>query len=218
MSGAQSVGLQTAHNTASDFSAHEFLIKMAINKIWVSTLVQVKAVTNAGGLSPVGYVDVQPMVNMLDGANNATPHGTIYHIPYLRLQGGTNAIILDPVINDIGICVFAHSDITSVKNTGAISNPNSGRNNAPADGLYIGGVLNGVPQQYIMFAGGGISVISPTKVTISAPNLELDGSSGITIKGKITSDSDAVFAGISVDNHYHTDPQGGVTTPPIAGT
>lgn len=48
-----------------------------------------------------------------------------------------------------------------------------------ADALYIGGILNGVPTQYVQFAADGIHLVSPTKVTVQAPNVEIDGSVAI---------------------------------------
>ena len=50
---------------------------------------------------PSGW-GAQPLVNMLDGAGDATEHGTIFGLHYTRLQGGANAIILDPQVDDIG--------------------------------------------------------------------------------------------------------------------
>lgn len=48
-----------------------------------------------------------------------------------------------------------------------------------ADGIYIGGVLNGVPEQYIQYSDTGIHMHSPTKVRITAPEIELDAETSI---------------------------------------
>ncbi|MDE1138201.1 MAG: hypothetical protein PW999_00810 [Paraburkholderia tropica] len=50
---------------------------------------KVKGVTNSSGVAPVGFVDVQVLVNQLDGWNNATAHGTIYNLP--RISGSRAA-------------------------------------------------------------------------------------------------------------------------------
>lgn len=160
---------------ASAFNAHAFLISQMIGKAWTATLVQVQAVSNAGGVAAVGTVDVLPMVAQIDGQGQATPHGIIYGLPYFRLQGGANAVILDPQIGDIGIAVFASRDISSVKANKAPANPGSRRRNDPADGLYIGGVLNGVPTQYIQFATGGLTIVSTGTITITAPTVNVAG-------------------------------------------
>ena len=114
-----------------------------------------------GGVGAVGYVDVQPLVNQVDGFGSAIPQGRLHNIPYLRMQGGVNAIILDPQVGDIGVCVFSDRDISSVKTTKARANPGSRRRFDVADGLYLGGMLNGAPSQYIEFAPDRINIVSP---------------------------------------------------------
>lgn len=109
----------------SEYNRIYFAISQAIAKVQTATLVQIMAVTNAGEVDPVGFVDIMPLVNQVDGNGNPTPHVTIYNIPYLRIQGGTNAIIIDPQVGDIGIAVFTSRDISKVKSTKAQANPGS---------------------------------------------------------------------------------------------
>jgi len=198
-------GAQTYADGSNEYDTLLFIINQAIRQNATATVAQVKAVTNDGGLAPVGYVDVQPMVHMLDGNSQPTPHGVIYNVPYTRLQGGKNAVIIDPVIGDIGICIFASHDISSVKTNKAPSNPGSRRRFSMADGLYIGGVLNGVPENYIQFDSSGDIVMKPaTKVTVL---------------GQFVADKITTSAGVDLDTHPH----GGVQTgtgesgPPIPG-
>lgn len=167
-------GLAQAGQGDSEFGALQFLISQALNRVSTATLVKVVSVTNAGGLSPVGFVDVQPLVNQLDGAGNAVPHGVLHRLPYFRLQGGADAVILDPKVGDIGMAAFANRDISLVKTSKAQNNPGSWRSHDMADGLYFGGLLNGTPVQYVQFTAGGINVVSPSKVTVAAPNIELN--------------------------------------------
>lgn len=169
-------GLAQAGQGDSEFGALQFLISQALLRVSTATLVKVVSVTNAGGLSPVGFVDVQPLVNQLDGAGNAVPHGVLHRLPYFRLQGGTDAIILDPKVGDIGMAAFANRDISLVKASKAQNNPGSWRSHDMADGLYFGGLLNATPVQYVQFTAGGINVVSPSKVTVTAPNIELNAS------------------------------------------
>jgi hypothetical protein len=158
------------------------------------TLVKIVSVTNNGGVSPVGFVDVQPLVNQVDGAGNATPHGVVYNIPYFRLQGGTNAIILDPQVGDMGMCGFASRDISSVKSSKGQANPGSGRTFDWADGLYFGGLLNGTPVQYIAFSSSGIDIVSPTQIRLAAPNIVLQATQniGLTAGTEITNSAPAI--------------------------
>lgn len=179
--GAGYTPLQEPGTGTDEFSVVYFLIKKVMGRMATCTLVQVKKVTNAGGLSPVGYVDIVPLVNQVDGNNNQTPHGVIYHCPYMRLQGGADAVIIDPKVGDIGIAVFASRDISGVDANRTAANPQSSpgslRQFDMADALYIGGILNGVPTQYVQFSAAGITVSSPTKVTVQAPTVELHANS-----------------------------------------
>lgn len=165
------VGEREVESGASEYNAHAFLIQQILNRISTATLVRVEAVTNEGGVAPVGFVDVHPLINQVDGLRKATPHTVIFGVPYFRLQGGTDAIILDPKIGDIGIAIFADHDISTVKATRDESNPGSGRRFDMADGLYIGGVLNGTPENYVQFSEAGITVVSTVQVKVSAPDV-----------------------------------------------
>jgi hypothetical protein len=161
---------QEPSDTASDYNTLVFVINQLLGKLRTCTVVKVLSVTNDGGVSPVGFVDVQPMVNYVDGIGNAVPHGSIFNLPYFRLQGGTNAFIIDPAINDIGIAVISDRDISAVKNTLTVSNPGSLREFDLADGIYIGGILNGTPINYIGWdALGNLNIKASLAVNITAP-------------------------------------------------
>jgi hypothetical protein len=174
-------GVADPADGAGEYGALTFLVGQILAEIGTVTLVKVVAVTNSGGVSPVGFVDVQPLVNQVDGAGNATPHGVVYNLPYFRLQGGTNAIILDPQVDDIGMCGFASRDISSVKASKAQANPGSGRTFSMADGLYFGGLLNGVPVQYMAFSANGIDIVSPTRIQMIAPQVVVKASTAFTV-------------------------------------
>ncbi len=209
-------GLFTPWSTWGKFGQIDFIIRQILASVQTATLVKVLSCTNTGGVSPFGLVDVVPMVNQIDAAGNSQPHSTIFNIPYLRLQGGANAVILDPQAGDIGIAVFANRDISKVKNTQAQGDPGSARQFDYSDGLYLGGLLNGVPTQYIRFSSAGISIVSPDTVTIQAPTIALQGS--VTISEGLTV-TDDVTAGpnlISLENHIHTsEAPGDPTSPPL---
>lgn len=168
-------GFQRPGSASSEFNALAFLVQAMMNGMATATLVKVKGVTNSGGVSPVGYVDIQPMVNLVDGIGTAVPHGTVYKCPYQRIQGGANAIIMDPEVGDIGVAVFADRDISSATANKAPANPGSSRRFDMADGLYFGGFLNAVPTQYVQFSPAGIKIHSPTLVKLEAPDIQLSG-------------------------------------------
>lgn len=159
--------------TAGDFNRVSFLISQALAKLQTATLVKVVGVTNNGGLSPVGFVDVTPLVNQVDKQGIPTEHATIFNVPYFRLQGGANAVIIDPVVGDIGMAAFASRDISKVKSTKGRANPGSFRQYNFADGMYFGGLLNGTPSQYIQFSAAGIKIHSPAAVILDAPDVQI---------------------------------------------
>ena len=192
-------------------TAHSFLVRKILSTVATATLVQVVSCTNDGGLSPVGRVDVMPLVNQVDGQGNGTPHGTIHNCCYARVQGGSNGIIIDPQPGDIGVAVFADRDISKVKSTGAQANPGSRRQFDMADGIYILPVLSRAPTQFIQFNADGITVTSPTKIILRAPTVEIDASSQVTVNtptasysGQITAQGDVTAQGTSLHGHVHT--------------
>lgn len=208
-------GQQSLQGAGSDYNSLVFVFQQLINKLATVALVQVKAVTNAGGVSPVGTVDVQPLVNQLTGQGVPYPHGTIYKVPYFRLQGGANAVILDPQVGDLGMCAFCSRDISAAKTAKGVANPGSYRTFDWADGLYLGGFLNGTPTQYVQFTAGGIQLTSPTKVKITAPAIELDGP--VTATSSIVATGDVTGNGTSLHTHVHSGVQSGGSNsgPPV---
>jgi hypothetical protein len=176
-------------NTATEYAAHRFVIDQVLANVRTMVLVKVVKVTNDGGLAAVGNVDVQPLVKQIDGQNNATSHGTIFGVPYTRVQGGKNAVIIDPEVDDIGWMAIADRDISAVKSTKAEAAPGSpGRKFSLADGVYMGGILNAVPEQYIRFHSDGIEWVDKHANAISS------GSAGVTING-VTIDRTGKFTG-----------------------
>lgn len=160
-------GFATGATQNGEFNQVSFMVGEILAKLSTCTLVQVTA-QSGGGLAPVGYVDVKLLVKQAtpDGKTKEQPIAP--NLPYFRLQGGANAVVIDPVVGDIGIACFASRDISTAKTARQESPPGSGRMFDISDGLYIGGVLNATPTQYIQFTGDGIVVHSPGDVTINA--------------------------------------------------
>ena len=152
-----------------------FTVQQALSKMQTATVVKVLSCTNSGGVSPVGTVEVVNMVNQLDAGGNPVEHTTIFNVPYMRMQGGSSAVILDPKAGDIGICLFASRDISKIKATKKKGNPGSNRQYSFSDGMYIGGILNGSPSQYIQFAAGGIKLATSGRVEITSSSLTHNG-------------------------------------------
>jgi hypothetical protein len=148
--------------------AQLFIITKLIQGVHTCDLVQVLAVQPVSG--KVGFVTIQPLVQDTDTNSVVLAQTPIYNVPYLRYQGGSSAVILDPVKGDIGLALFAESDITNVKQTLEQGAPATSRTHSTADALYIGGVLNPDPTQWVKFqpGGAGIDIVSPGEVTLQA--------------------------------------------------
>ena len=187
--------------------AMRFMIQQMLNGMQTVALVKVIRVSSPGGIAPVGKVDVKPLVNQMTGNRQSVPHEEIFAVPYFRLQGGKNTVILDPEEGDIGICVFCSRDSASVIATANFANPNTNRRFDWADGLYVGGFLNAAPVQYVQFAQDGIALVSPQKVTLQAPSIELHGAvranSTLVAQGEVSSAVDVKAASVSLKNHVH---------------
>jgi len=224
-----------AGDFANQTTRMTFMVRRYMDSVRIATIVKVLAVSNSGGVSPVGTVDIQPLVQQTDGAGNVVALPPVYGVPYMRVQGGTNAVIIDPQIGDLGIALFGDRDLSTVVATKDMGPPGSARRNSLADALYIGGLLNGTPVQFVQFTADGITVKSPTKITIEAPSIQanattqfkvvspdiqLDGAVHVT--GAQTNDStidatdDVTGNGTSLHTHKHTGVTtgGGVSGPP----
>jgi len=212
-------GLFSPFSVQGHFNKLDFVIEQKMLKMQTATLVKVISCTNNGGLSSIGTVNVQPLVNQVDAAGNSYPHATISNVPYFRMQSaGGNGIILDPAPGDIGFCLFASRDISKVISTQAQANPGSDRYYSFSDAMYIGlGLSNVAPTQYIQFGSEGITIVSPTAITLQAPAINLQGPVNQT-DGTMTAETD-VLAGpnsISAIGHTHTsEAEGDPTSPPI---
>ena len=215
-------GAASPSASSGEFNALHFFVTRLLGRVNTATLVRVISCTNDGGPSPVGTVDVQPLVHQVAATGQLVPQPEVYELPYFRLQGGASAVVMDPVAGDIGIAIFADHDITTVKNTGQAAAPGSFRRFDMADGMYMGGFVNGMPNQYVQFLpnGAGINLVSPAEITAQAPQINLIGQvnqSGGTMNASESMNSPQVNAsvdvsvgpgGISLVNHDH----GGVQT------
>lgn len=211
---------------ANPLTAWAFAFRAAMAKVRTTIPVQVVAV-HGGGLAPVGRVDVQPLIQQTDSAGNVMALPVLYGLPYLRWQGGTSAVILDPAVNDIGLVCFADRDVSAVIASLKQSAPGSNRRFSLADGFYMGATLNATPDQYLWFdPTNGVKLISPNPIQAIADNGASDpptitmnssgivlsfgghsitiNSSGIAISGPVTGDNTATFDGEGTFNGGHT--------------
>ena len=193
-------GVANIYDGVTKQNYDSFNIKQKLKDVSTAIPVIVKGV-QAGGTGVVGYVDVLPLVTGVSGNNEAIQPVTLYHLPYFRLQGGKAAVICDPVIDDIGLAVFAQTDTSTVKaGTKEPQQPGSKRRHSMSDGWYIGGFLNQAPSLYIELTQDNTVVIN--------------ASGGVTINGSVTVNGDVVANGISLTGHTHPGDSGGTTGGP----
>jgi hypothetical protein len=146
----------------STYNAMRHVIKTAQDAQMTCTICKVMKVTTTGGVEAVGRVNVQPLVQMIDGIQKTTDHATVNNLPYVRMVGGTSAVIIDPVVGDIGIVVSADRDVSGVKKNKKLSPPGSQRRYNISDGIFIGACLTEKPTSYVRFVDGGKKIeISP---------------------------------------------------------
>ena len=197
-----------AMDTTSEFGRLDFVVRSIMSQQATTTLVIVRAVEG-------DTVDVQPMVAQVDGAGNAVDHGVIHGLPVWRLQGGNSAVIVVPAVGDIGLAVFASTDISNVKRAKEPTTPGSFRRFDWADGIYLGGLLNAPATQFVRMDSDGITItaadgqpvtINADSVAINADTVSISGDLDVT--GSISSGAGSTFDGKAFDTHKHS----GVTT------
>lgn len=155
-----------------------------LGSINTGELVEVTAVEDVG-VSSVGFVSVKILTLRTNADNNNVELGEIHNVPYFRLQGGKNAVIIDPQVGDIGYCGFCSRDISIVKRIRAMAAQNMSRISDVSDAVYFGGWGSVAPEQYVWFDGDDIKLKAKSKVIIDAPLTEVEND--LLVKGKIDS-------------------------------
>jgi len=122
-----------------------------------------------------GVLDVRPMVHEVTGNGTPVENEIIYNVPVWRLQRGASAVIMAPVAGDIGLIAVCDRDISAVKTSRSPALPGSSRAHNFADAVYLGGVLNSEPTQYIEFTDDQMNIVSPGKIIINAAEVEITG-------------------------------------------
>ena len=189
----------------SDGSGINAAVRSHLAELGTNTLVQVIAVNPGSGIT--GTVDVQPMVHMQTTGGDTIAHGTIYGVPYLRVQGGTCALIIDPVVGDIGYIIVSGRDQTNAVANRAPSAPGSFRTHSMSDCVYVGAYLGDDPTHYVKITTDGVSVVTTGKVTVQASSATFE--CDVTVDGTLTATTDVKGGGISLKSHVHGGVQSG---------
>ena len=204
MANDQGYGYVQPNDHLGNYNPMAAIVAQMLGRVRTSTMCKVVGL----GTLP-GTVNVQPLVSIVDGMGNATPHGTIYNVPYLQMQAGTSAVVLVPVAGDVGAMLVCDRDISSVKATLAAAPPPSMRTFDLADAIYLGVVLGPTPTNTITATAGGFIVSGNL---IIEGNLQLAGTieaaAGGPYAGNIATTGDVTAGTVSLKTHIHS----GVTT------
>lgn len=213
---------------------NEFIFNTLMSRYSFVQLVIVNKV-KAGPL-----IDVMPLVSGFSADGSRIDNSPVFNVPVWRLQRGASAVIMDPIEGDIGLMLCCDRDITKVRDEKKESLPASKRVHSKSDGIYLGGVLNAEPSQYVKFSNYGIDIVSPLvvqvngntvvvnadeKISLNAPVIEANGqltqgsgsyAGNATFGGSITSTGDVTGNGITLSTHTHGGVEHGndTTSPP----
>lgn len=185
-------GQKKPNTAASGYNSLQFMVQQAIrNQVHTAIPVQVQAVD---GL----FVDVLPLVSNVDGFGETVEPTTIFHLPVFRYYAGVAAFIVDPVVGDIGLAVFAQADSSNVQEgTDTPQQPGSFRRFSQSDGFYFGGFHKSAPSVFIeVKQDSTIQIVAPTSVTVTSPQVDFSGSVNVT--------GDCTIGGISFLGHVHS--------------
>ena len=211
---------QTSADVSCEGNALGFALRNLIGGYSFIDIVRVEEVTG-------NTLTVKPLLSALTMDDEAMERGVIYDVPYLQLRRGGSAVIMDPVVGDLGLIAVCDKDITNIKRTKTESVPDNFRAHSCSDAVYLTGIasLNSDPTQYIHFHDGGIDIFSPfdvnvngkvvtvnarEKISLNCPQIELNGNlvqgegefggSALFANGAITPE-DFKAGDISLKNH-----------------
>ncbi len=187
----------------SSYNALDFFIRTTLNGM-INTAIPVRVESVELTEGKAGFVSVLPLIQQYDGFENVIESKIIYKLPYVRLQGGRAALIVDPKVGDVGVAIFSQQDISKLSNIP--QKPASFRSFSMADGIYLGGIINDAPEVYIEIDDSGIIKIkAENKIIIESEYVEINADK-VNVRG------DLVAGGVSMSNHIHTNVERGSDT------
>lgn len=213
--GLQRDGTNTSEYNRLNF-ATEQQIRNSVNTAWIG---RVDAVSTEDEPTASGTVDATQMVAQSDAEGQSLPMASVPALPYVRLQCGIAALIINPVPGDLFLFDTCKRDSSTVKQgTGEPQRAGSYRQFDVSDSVAVGAVHTKPPEVWIhikqdktvmIHAPEGVTIETDSKVTITAP-----GGVGITaptvtmsgnlqVAGTITAGGDVKGGSISLQGHTH---------------
>jgi hypothetical protein len=202
---------QDPDDSDSDFMERQLQINTILARCRTIVMAKVTAVNNPGKGNAT-TVSAMPLVQIIDGNNQTTSHKPINNIPVHRLGGGSNLVVVDPAVDDIGFLAVCDRDISAVKNAEAEAPPGSRRKFDLADAIYLGVLFKKNPTQYIVMDDNGISISAgDNPVTINGVTFDKDGNihtsgtfdadGAIASKAEVTALKGALHVNLSTHSH-----------------
>jgi len=201
---------------ATDSLRQLLLVQTLIKDIRTAIPVKVVAVHAGAGAPPaIGTVDVQPLVQTVDGSGKLWALGVTYGAQFCRIQAGGTAIVVDPAVNDIGLAIACDRDVSSViaaavaavvgGRTIRPTGPGSARMHDVSDLVYLLSIVSAKPiTQYILANAQGITLLSPNTITIQGAQINMTGP--INANGAVISAAGEITdaAGKVLGTHVHS--------------
>ncbi|WP_028085667.1 phage baseplate assembly protein [Dickeya zeae] len=162
----------------SDSESLQYIFQKLLQGAFFIEIAQVIAIR---GSAPNLVVDVLPLVTRTDPSGAMIDNSPIYNVPVWRLQRGNSAVIMDPVVGDIGMIAICDRDNSIARANRKQSVPGSKRMHSKSDALYLGGFLNAQPTQYIEFSDGAINITTPNPVNIHCSSANITAPDGVNV-------------------------------------
>lgn len=175
-------GVLESSNQMSEASKQEFIIDQMTRGIMTAMPVIVHAVNDPDN----ELIDVIPAISQENASGDSVDHDVIYNVPVMRWQRGNSAVIMRPKVGDKGLVVFASRDISIFKKVKNFCKAGTFRRHDWGDAIYVGGMCNTEPTQYIEFNDDNITIVTP-KLIVNAANTEFTGT--VKANGKVIDDT-----------------------------
>lgn len=177
-------------STKTDTGAISFIFEKLLSE---KTFIEL--VTVVASYPDTQTVDIKPLVSRSDSEAKPIANSVVHGITYLRWQCGNSALIMYPAVGDIGLMAVSDRDSSAVRLTRVESLPATNDNHSRTDGVYLGGLLNMQPSQFIELKNGEINITTPDKINITCKDATIKASDGVTVDTPL-----AKFTGDVIDN------------------
>lgn len=171
-------GIGDIYQASTPFNANHQQIQKNLQAINTCFLAKITAVSSSG-VNGSKTVSATPLTCQIDANGNSLASPNLVELPHYRVQAGIGALILDPVVGDIGVFVCTKRDISNIKNgTSDPQVPASFRSFDLADSIMIATIHTGTPTTYIHIQQDGtIEIKAPTSITVNTPEATINADS-----------------------------------------